>query len=198
MTLQKNIQNHINKTRFFKAALLVLFFSIAGGGTYFFLTQQNESYNYDVQAENEEVVDVEDTSTKIENPKFYGFDMEKNPFTVIAKEGTQLTENVVELSEVFSEIHSDKQLINVAADSANMVLDNKNIHLDNHVLIVIDKEYNITTEHAEIDLKNSYARGNSPIRMQSKAGLVEGNSFEVTDNFNTVIIKNGVHTNLTP
>ncbi|MFI4955475.1 MAG: hypothetical protein ACHP9Y_06135, partial [Gammaproteobacteria bacterium] len=79
-----------------------------------------------------------------------------------------------------------------------MMLDNKNLALDKNVFIMIDKEYNIFTEHADIDLKNSHAIGDGPIKMESSTGTVEGNFFEVTDNFNTIIIKNSVHTNLLP
>jgi len=135
-------------------------------------------------------------SVKMVNPRYSGRTEDKLPFYLTAKEAVRLAadENTVELVDPVLEFFRDEGAGKsiVIADSGTYNDIDKVLNLRASVELNTDDGYECTTTHARIFARTKTIEGDEPISCTGAFGSVNGNAFEIIDNYKTYIFKNGM------
>jgi len=135
-------------------------------------------------------------SVKMINPRYSGQTEDGLPFYLTAKEAVRptLDENKVELLnpvlEFYRVANAKKSL--VIADKGTYDDVKKVLNLRASVELNTDDGYECRTTHARIFAKTKTIEGDEPIACTGAFGNVNGNSYEILDDYKTFIFKNGM------
>ncbi len=141
-------------------------------------------------------------SVKMINPRYSGRTDDGLPFYLTAKEATRMTadNNTVKLTnpvlEFFREENASKSLVIAESGTYNDV--DKVLNLRTSVDLNTDDGYDCKTTHARIYAKTKTIEGDEPIRCEGAFGTVNGNAYEILDNYKTYVFKNGMSAVLEP
>ncbi len=150
-----------------------------------------------VNQENIEVDDDDPTqSVKMVNPRYSGRTDDGLPFYLTAKEAVRATGDDTEVElvdpvmEFFRDAGTEKSVIVARRgvyDDERKIL---NLRMD--VNLKTDDGYDCDTSHARFFAKSKNIEGDEPISCIGEFGSVKGNAYEILDNYETFIFKNGM------
>ncbi len=135
-------------------------------------------------------------SVKMINPRYSGRTQDGLPYYLTAKEAVRMTAdaNTVELInpvlEFFREAGVDKSL--VIAESGTYDDVEKILNLRTSVDLSTDDGNECKTTHARIFVKTKIVEGDEAISCIGNFGSVNGNAYEILDNYKTFVFKNGM------
>lgn len=122
------------------------------------------------------------------NPRFFGVDSNRQPFTVTANEAVEQPENKDRLAHVRLDAPQaditleDGSWIALTADTGFYTESNELLDLVGTVNMYHDQGFEIHTEQAEIALGNGSAKGNEPVDGQGPFGTIKSDTgFELED-----------------
>jgi len=141
-------------------------------------------------------------SVKMVNPRYSGRTEDGLPFYLTAKEAVRPTANqeTVELVdpvlEFFREEGTGKSIVIAKTGSYNDV--DKILELRTDVHLNTDDGNDCETTHARVFTKTKTIEGDEPIACIGEFGKVNGNAYEIVDNYQTYIFKQGMTAELEP
>lgn len=141
-------------------------------------------------------------SVKMVNPRYSGRTDDGLPFYLTAKEAVRPTsdQETVQLIdpvlEFFREESSAKSIVIAKTGNYNDV--DKILELRTDVNLNTDDGYECITTHARVFTKTKIIEGDEPISCVGAFGKVNGNTYEIRDNYKTFIFKNGMTSELEP
>ncbi len=123
------------------------------------------------------------------NPRFFGVDGNKQPFTVTANDAVEQPENGERLAHVHLDAPQaditleDGSWIALTADEGFYTESDELLDLVGTVNMYHDQGFEIHTEQAEIALNSGSAKGNEPVDGQGPFGTIKSDTgFELEDN----------------
>ncbi|MBW8309328.1 MAG: LPS export ABC transporter periplasmic protein LptC [Candidatus Paracaedibacteraceae bacterium] len=114
---------------------------------------------------------------------FDGVDKNNQPYTLIAKQGTEFKKGTVELTlpTLTLKLNSG-QIVMLKSDKAILYKEQQKIELINHVVLTHTTGYEFTTEKAWLDMETSAAFGHDPITGTGPQGQLSAKrGFKLTD-----------------
>lgn len=141
-------------------------------------------------------VDNPNESVRMINPRYSGRTDDNLPYYLTAAEAIRTTTNddVVEL--VKPVLHFFRQ---EGADESTIVADagtyddvNKILNLRTTVNLKTDDGNDCKTTHARIFAKTKIVEGDEPIHCEGTFGIVNGNAYEILENYKVFVFKNGM------
>lgn len=135
-------------------------------------------------------------SVKMINPRYSGRTEDGLPFFLTAKEAVRPTINqeTVQLINPVLEFYRQSSTAKsiVIAESGVYNDAEKTLELRTSVDLKTDDGYSCQTTHARVYTKTKNIEGDEPISCTGQFGKVNGNAFEIKDNYETFIFKNGM------
>jgi len=141
-------------------------------------------------------------SVKMVNPRYSGRTEDGLPFYLTAKEAVRPTadQETVELVdpvlEFFREESSEKSIVIAETGSYNDV--DKILELRTDVVLNTDDGNECKTTHARVFTKTKTIEGDEPISCIGTFGKVNGNSYQILNNYQTYVFKEGMTAELEP
>ena len=144
-------------------------------------------------------LDLEDSpeeSVRMVNPRYTGRTDDGLPFYLTSNEAIRTLEknNEVELIkpvlEFYREAGADKSL--VIADRGTYDDESKVLNLYSEVDLNTDDGNHCQTTHARIFTQTKTIEGDEPIRCKGDFGTVNGNAYEILEDYKLFIFKNGM------
>lgn len=135
-------------------------------------------------------------SVKMINPRYSGRTADGLPFFLTAKEAVRPTINqeTVELTnpifEFYREASTSKSIVIAETGTYNDA--EKVLELRSSVDLNTDDGYSCQTTHARVYTETKNIEGDEPISCSGEFGKVNGNAYEIRDNYETFIFKNGM------
>ncbi len=135
-------------------------------------------------------------SVKMVNPRYSGRTDDGLPFYLTAKEAIRLTadQETVQLVdpvlEFFRVENAGKSIVIAETGTYNDI--DKVLELRTSVDLKTDDGYICLTTHARVFTKTKVIEGDEPIDCVGEFGKVNGNAYEIVDNYATFIFKNGM------
>lgn len=171
------------------AALVVLLI-------YYFATQSNVAV----------IEDDPDTSVRMINPRYSGRTSDNLPFYLTSDSATQQLEDRTEVAlinpvlEFIRANGSESSFVEADGgtyDDVNKIIDlrtdmTKPDSERQNVVLETDDGYRCITTHARIFAREKRIIGDEPIQCVGNFGTVNGNSYEINDNYRTFIFKDGM------
>lgn len=171
------------------AALVVLLI-------YYFATQSNVAV----------IEDDPDTSVRMINPRYSGRTSDNLPFYLTSDSATQQLEDRTEVAlinpvlEFIRASGSESSFVEADGgtyDDVNKIIDlrtdmTKPDSERQNVVLETDDGYRCITTHARIFAREKRIIGDEPIQCVGNFGTVNGNSYEINDNYRTFIFKDGM------
>ena len=179
-------RKHSARIKFMRRLLLTLCLGLAAYLIYEFATQSNTPFIEDVSTE----------SVRMVNPKYRGRTTDGLPFYLTADTAirTLANRNEVELQNPVLEFIREKgaQASIVIAETGTYDDLKKILNLRTAVDLNTDDGYNCKTTHARIFAKEKRIEGDERIECNGSFGVVNGNAYEINDNYKVFVFKNGM------
>lgn len=124
--------------------------------------------------------------------RYEGVDDKHRPFRVTADEASHAlsAKDGVTLKKPMADISLENNTwVAASADQGEFMRDTSRLRLHGNVRIFHDAGYEATLDDIDIDLKNSQAQSQSPVRAQGPAGTLEAASLRVADGGDSVIFQ---------
>ncbi len=185
-------RKHTQRVRIMRGLLMVLAFMAAGLLVYEFMRQAPPDIPQTDPSE----------SVKMVNPRYSGRTDDGLPFYLTAKEAIRPTDDqdVVNLVDPVLEFFRDESAAKsiVIAETGVYNDIDKILELRTDVDLNTDDGYECKTTHARVFTKTKIIVGDEPISCIGAFGKVNGNAYEIRDNYKTYIFKNGMTSELEP
>ncbi len=118
----------------------------------------------------------------MENPRYQGLDAHNQPYNILADRATQIDENHLRLDNVRAEItQQNGTWIALNAKNGDIDITSKHLALTGGVEAFSDSGYTMRTDHAQVDIGQGSAYGDSHVEGQGPAGTIQSESFEAKD-----------------
>ena len=179
-------RKHSARIKFMRWALLVICAVLAAALIYQFATQSKTIILEDNPTE----------SVKMVNPRYSGRTTDGLPFYLTADTATRTLANKSEVAllkpvlEFVRENGAEASL--VIADTGTYDDVKKILNLRTAVDLNTDDGYNCKTTHARIFAKDKRIEGDERIECNGSFGIVNGNSYEINDNYKVFVFKDGM------
>ena len=179
-------RKHSARIKFMRWALLVICAILAAALIYQFATQSKTIILEDNPTE----------SVKMVNPRYSGRTTDGLPFYLTADTATRTLANKSEVAllkpvlEFVRENGAEASL--VIADTGTYDDVKKILNLRTAVDLNTDDGYNCKTTHARIFAKDKRIEGDERIECNGSFGIVNGNSYEINDNYKVFVFKDGM------
>lgn len=135
-------------------------------------------------------------SVKMVNPRYSGRTEDGLPFYLTAKEAIRLSADdgkvnlVNPIMEFYRAGSTEKSVVIAKTGSYDDTKKILNLRAD--VLLTTDDGYECRTTHARVFAKTKIIKGDEAISCEGVFGSVKGNAYEILDNYETFIFKNGM------
>ncbi len=185
-------RKHSSRIRFIRLCLIMLAMLLVAALVWEF-TQRGTASDFE---------DNPSESVKMVNPRYSGRTEDGLPFYLTAKEAIRTTADETTVSlinpvlEFFREEGAKKSL--VIAETGTYDNINKILNLRSDVDLNTDDGYDCDTTHARIYTKTKTIEGDEPISCVGPFGTVNGNAYEILDNYKTFVFKNQMSAVLEP
>jgi len=179
-------RKHSTRIKFMRRGLLVLCGLL---GVYLI-------YEFATQSTNTIIEDNLNESVKMSSPRYSGRTTDGLPFYLTAKTATRTLANRDEVTldkpvlEFIREDGAEASL--VVADTGTYDDVKKILNLRTAVDLNTDDGYNCKTTHARIFAKEKRIEGDERIECNGSFGIVNGNAYEINDNYKVFVFKNGM------
>jgi len=179
-------RKHSARIKFLRRLLLVLCAGLAAYLVYEFATQSNTTFIEDNPTE----------SVKMVNPRYSGRTEDGLPFYLTADTATRTLANRTEVAlnkpvlEFIREEGAEASL--VVAESGTYDDVKKILNLRTAVNLNTDDGYSCKTTHARVFARDKRIEGDERIECDGSFGVVNGNAFEINDNYKVFVFKNGM------
>jgi lipopolysaccharide export system protein LptC len=179
-------RTHSARVKIMRYILLTL---CAGIGAYLI-------YEFATQSSTLIVVDNPTESVKMSFPRYSGRTDDGLPFYLTAESATRTLANRSEVAlikpvlEFIRETDSEPSLVLAETGTYDDV--KKILNLRTAVDLNTDDGYNCKTTHARIFAKEKRIEGDEKIECDGSFGIVNGNAFEINDNYKVFVFKNGM------
>ena len=179
-------RKHSARVKIMRYILLTL---CAGLGAYLI-------YEFATQSSTVIVVDNPTESVKMSFPRYSGRTDDGLPFYLTAESATRTLANRTEVAlikpvlEFVRETGSEPSL--VVAETGTYDDVKKILNLRTAVDLNTDDGYNCKTTHARIFDKEKRIEGDEKIECDGNFGIVNGNAYEINDNYKVFVFKNGM------
>ena len=179
-------RKHTARIKVMRYALLTICAGLAAYLVYEFATQSNTTFIEDNPTE----------SVKMSFPRYSGRTTDGLPFYLTAESATRTLANKTEVAlikPVLEFIREDgAEASIVVAENGTYDDVNKILNLRTDVDLNTDDGYNCKTTHARIFAKEKRIEGDERIECTGSFGLVNGNSYEINDNYTVFVFKSGM------
>lgn len=179
-------RKHSGRIRFMRRLLLLLCAGLAGYLIYEFATQSSTTFIEDNPTE----------SVKMVNPRYSGRTEDGLPFYLTADTATRTLANRSEVAlknpvlEFIREGGAEASL--VVAETGTYDDVKKILNLRTAVDLNTDDGYNCKTTHARIFAREKRIEGDERIECNGSFGIVNGNAYEINDNYKVFVFKNNM------
>lgn len=153
-------------------------------------------YEFATQSKNIIVEDNPTESVKMVNPRYSGRTDDGLPFYLTADSATRTIANRSEVAlikpvlEFIRETGSEPSLVLAETGTYDDV--KKILNLRTAVDLNTDDGYNCKTTHARVFAKEKRIEGDERIECDGNFGIVNGNAYEINDNYKVFVFKNGM------
>jgi len=153
-------------------------------------------YEFSTQSKGVIIDDRPTESVRMENPRYSGRTSDGLPFYLTADTATRTLANRTEVAlmkpvlEFIREDGADASL--VVADTGTYDDVKKILNLRTAVNLNTDDGYNCKTTHARIFAKDKRIEGDERIECDGGFGIVNGNAYEINDNYKVFVFKDGM------
>ena len=179
-------RKHSGRIKLLRRLLLALCAGLAGYLIYEFATQSNTAFIKDVPTE----------SVRMVNPKYRGRTTDGLPFYLTADTAIRTLANRSEVAlknPVLEFIREEGARASVVVAETGTYDDvQKILNLRTAVDLNTDDGYNCKTSHARIFAKEKRIEGDERIECIGSFGLVNGNAYEINDNYKVFVFKNNM------
>lgn len=179
-------RKHSARIKFMRRGLLVICVLLAAALIYQFATQSSTIILEDNPTE----------SVKMVNPRYSGRTTDGLPFYLTADTATRTLANrseVALIKPVLEFIREDGAEASLVVAETGTYDDVKKIlNLRTAVDLNTDDGYNCKTTHARIFAKEKRIEGDERIECNGSFGIVNGNSYEINDNYKVFVFKDGM------
>lgn len=179
-------RKHSARVKIMRYILLTISAGLGAYLIYEFLTQNKTPF----------LVDNPTESVSMVNPRYSGRTTDGLPFYLTADTATRTLANRSEVAlikpvlEFIRETGSEPSL--VLADTGTYDDVKKILNLRKAVDLQTDDGYNCKTTHARIFAKEKRIEGDEKIECDGNFGIVNGNAYEINDNYKVFVFKNGM------
>lgn len=179
-------RKHSGRIKFMRRLLLGLCAGLAIYLVYEFATQSSTTFIEDVSTE----------SVRMVNPKYRGRTTDGLPFYLTADTAIRTLANrdEVELKnpvlEFIRENGAEASIVVAKTGTYDDV--RKILNLRTDVDLNTDDGYNCKTTHARIFAKEKRIEGDEPIACDGSFGIVNGNAYEINDNYKVFVFKDNM------
>ncbi len=135
-------------------------------------------------------------SMSMSNPHFSGIDDKKRPFSVTAKEATQLDRwgDLVDLKEPQADITLENgSWVSLSSDQGRYHRQGRILDLTGAVNVYHDQGYELHTRDVKVNLADSKATGHEAVEGQGPAGDLTAEGIELTDAGKRVFLLGRTH-----
>ena len=179
-------RKHTARIKVMRYALLAICAGLAAYLVYEFATQSNTTFIDDNPTE----------SVKMSFPRYSGRTTDGLPFYLTAESATRTLANKTEVAHikpVLEFIREDGAEASIVLAETGTYDDvNKILNLRTDVDLNTDDGYNCKTTHARIFAKEKRIEGDERIECTGSFGLVNGNAYEINDNYKVFVFKSGM------
>jgi len=189
-------RKHTQRIEFLHRVLIGMSGALIALLVYYFATQSNTAV----------IEDDPDTSVRMINPRYSGRTSDNLPFYLTSQSATRQLENRTEVALVKPVLEfiraSGAQSSFVEADGGSYDDVNKIIDLRTdmtkpeserqNVVLETDDGYRCVTTHARIFAREKRIIGEEPIQCAGNFGTVNGEAYEINDNYRTFVFKDGM------
>ena len=179
-------RKHSGRIKFLRRLLLALCAGLAGYLIYEFATQSTTPFIEDVSTE----------SVRMVNPKYRGRTTDGLPFYLTADTAIRTLANRSEVTlenPVLEFIREEGAQASVVVAETGTYDDVKKIlNLRTAVDLNTDDGYNCKTTHARIFAREKRIEGDERIACNGSFGVVNGNAYEINDNYKVFVFKNNM------
>ncbi|AZL14999.1 LPS export ABC transporter periplasmic protein LptC [Rickettsiales endosymbiont of Stachyamoeba lipophora] len=137
----------------------------------------------------------EETITqKVINPFYTTLDSKKRPFNISAVEAVKIDEDNLKLDNVNAALDiNDQKKITASSDQGIYNSKEDKIYLSGHVRVVTNDGSSVSTESADLDIKNSLIFSNKFVEVKTESSyLTAQNGFVITNNGKNISFKGPV------
>jgi len=179
-------RKHSARIKVMRYMLLAICAGLAAYLIYEFATQNTSPFIEDNPTE----------SVKMSFPRYSGRTTDGLPFYLTAESATRTLSNKTEVAlikpvlEFIREDGAEPSL--VVAETGTYDDVNKILNLRTDVDLDTDDGYNCKTTHARIFAKEKRIEGDERIECDGNFGIVNGNAFEINDNYRVFVFKSGM------
>ena len=179
-------RKHSARIKVMRYMLLAICAGLAAYLIYEFATQNTSPFIEDNPTE----------SVKMSFPRYSGRTTDGLPFYLTAESATRTLSNKTEVAlikpvlEFIREDGAEASL--VVAETGTYDDVNKILNLRTDVDLDTDDGYNCKTTHARIFAKEKRIEGDERIECDGNFGIVNGNAFEINDNYRVFVFKSGM------
>ena len=179
-------RKHTARIKVMRYVLLAICAGLAAYLVYEFATQSNTTFIDDNPTE----------SVKMSFPRYSGRTTDGLPFYLTAESATRTLANKTEVAlikPVLEFIREDGAEASIVLAETGTYDDvNKILNLRSDVDLNTDDGYNCKTTHARIFAKEKRIEGDERIECSGSFGLVNGNAYEINDNYKVFVFKSGM------
>ena len=119
-------------------------------------------------------------------PIYEGVDKNGHQYRITGGKATQITKDMIELSDVEAMLESGDSFVSVTAEKAQYLQEEKRIELIGNVNVLHGKGYNFVTPAATINTATMDVTGTQEISGEGPMGKLLATGFEIRDNGNQV------------
>lgn len=180
-------RKHSARIKFLRRLLLIMCAGLAAYLVYEFTTQSNATFIDDDPTE----------SVRMVNPRYSGRTSDGLPFYLTADSATRTLANRTEVAlikpvlEFIREEGAEASLVIAETGTYDDV--KKILNLHTAVNLNTDDGYSCKTTHARIFARDKRIEGDERIECDGGFGVVNGNAYEINDNYKVFIFKNGMN-----
>jgi lipopolysaccharide export system protein LptC len=179
-------RKHSARIKFLRRGLLLICGALAAYLIYEFSTQSSTPF----------IVDNPTESVRMEGPRYSGRTDDGLPFYLTADTATRTLSNrdeVVLDNPVLEFIREDGAEASLVVAETGTYDDIKKIlNLRSEVNLNTDDGYRCKTTHARIFARDKRIEGDERIECNGNFGIVNGNAYEINDNYKVFVFKNGM------
>jgi len=183
----KAARQHTARIQFLRRALMLMACIIMGFIAWQFI---NQPAGFDL-------ADNPDESVRMTNPRYSGRTSDNLPYYLTAKEAVTESglSNAVKLASPILDFYRSPGAAVSKVMAENGVYDDveKVLQLEGAVDLKTDDGYQCETMQAKILARDKAISGDEPIACEGNFGKVNGNAFDITNNYKTFTFKSGMH-----
>lgn len=130
----------------------------------------------------------ENTSQKMQNPRFQGLDSQNQPYNIVADVAIQKAKDIFLLENITADITlKEGGWVSVTAKHGVLSLSDKMVDLSEEVHIFSDSGNEVSTTFAHIDMKENIISSEKPIHMQGPSGILDAQGFILRQNDKKIV-----------